>query len=354
MAESVSYRAIVDGVVVPPADELRALAGDETSARIGFAKDLFRGFEDKLRPLLPDIAPDWLGGLKWPIRSHPVADVPAYLDICRRYTATAAHGGEGWKCVFRGQWREHRSADGFISVTPMSWRSDLHTLYELDAPELHARLHPWVAVLEAMGLSGQTGLVHAWREDEQTLRFYRDGRSGGRVLTNPYLLALLMHYGFPTPSLDVTPDPAVALWFALHREVRDRVGRVRYADVSPSDVDADPVVYVYLQPNRRDHPVVELAGIPELRDIALRPGRQSATALPFRSYFAQQSIVTQGWATWEEDCHRWPSAAIKPTFTDDELRVAYPELGSAHLFPQDDPVYRELIAARVPDMRVYV
>jgi hypothetical protein len=43
-----------------------------------------------------------------------------------------------------------------------------------------------------------------------------------------YRNAVLQHYGAPTPALDVTYDPEVALWFATHRYQADATRVARY------------------------------------------------------------------------------------------------------------------------------
>src|SRR5262249_6682118 len=43
-----------------------------------------------------------------------------------------------------------------------------------------------------------------------------------------YRQAVLQHYGAPTPALDVTFDPGVALWFATHRYKADATRVARY------------------------------------------------------------------------------------------------------------------------------
>ena len=359
MSESLPFQALFDGVVVPPRDELAQLVSDASSARVAFVRDLPLRYS-RPRKVLAKCFPgedlERLMDLKWPIRRHNVATLDAYLETCKRYQEIADLAAEiQMKCVFRGQWREYTDANGFISATPAAWRSDLRMQYELDEPELHDKLQPWAEVIEEMGVPSDTGLVDMRPIDETGggWRFYKDRRSGGRVVSNPYLMALLMHYGFPTPSLDVTPDPLVAPWFALHRAIPDSPNQVHY-EGTQSDAAKDPTVYAYLQPHRADNPVIELAGLSELGGISFRPARQSASALPFRTYFIQRSIVQGSWRTWERKSRRWPSAAIKIALRPEQLRETHSELTQSYLFPQDDPIYRKLLEAQAPGLCVYV
>jgi hypothetical protein len=47
-----------------------------------------------------------------------------------------------------------------------------------------------------------------------------------------FQLALLQHYGVPTPALDVTYDPLIALWFATYRfiSIKERAGYYAKSD----------------------------------------------------------------------------------------------------------------------------
>jgi hypothetical protein len=77
-----------------------------------------------------------------------------------------------------------------------------------------------------------------------------------------YKLARLQHYGIPTPALDVSFDPYVALWFATHQLIVDRKSRTGFYEKSGHE----GVVYV-LKPAeheiadlRRQH-IVPLGGL---------------------------------------------------------------------------------------------
>jgi hypothetical protein len=60
-----------------------------------------------------------------------------------------------------------------------------------------------------------------------------------------YRHAVLQHYGAPTPALDVTYDPSVALWFATHRYQADATRVARYYPH-----EATGVVYALAAPNK--------------------------------------------------------------------------------------------------------
>jgi hypothetical protein len=88
---------------------------------------------------------------------------------------------------------------------------------------------------------------------------------------------LLQHYGCPTPFLDITRNPSVALWFALN-ECERSGGILRYSATEwKSDPGSWPTVYVFPL-IRGVHPFLDSESILRETD-ALRPMRQQCGLL---------------------------------------------------------------------------
>jgi hypothetical protein len=94
-----------------------------------------------------------------------------------------------------------------------------------------------------------------------------------------YQLGLvLQHYGCPTGWLDITSDPSIALWFALHHVV-ENPKRIRYKLYKWQDSDSDkwPTIFVFLLETDID-PFLDTQSILQGKDT-LRPQRQKCGLL---------------------------------------------------------------------------
>lgn len=143
--------------------------------------------------------------------------------------------------------------------------------------------------------------------------------------------AVLQHYGAPTPVLDITFDPRIALWFATHayRQHGDVIARY-FRSATPG------VIYVMKASKDR---VIDLRGGVRLPSAGLRGQRQAGGLLlgateasPDLSDTVVDSFIVE------------PS-----TFdaTDKDLTG----LSQAFLFPslQEDPFFASLVGARFSD-----
>jgi hypothetical protein len=109
----------------------------------------------------------------------------------------------------------------------------------------------------------------------ERIEFTRDWHLGGAQLQRGILL---QHYGFPTPWLDITRSPDVAVWFAVNR-CRSNAGRLSFSGHSWGGEDPRqwPTVFVFALVADA-HPMVAsdklLSG-----SSALRPQRQQCGLL---------------------------------------------------------------------------
>lgn len=345
MGLEIPVELIVNGwMIVPSPEEFQKLRSDDSSINIGLMTDLVgAAFAwDLCERVLGSRDRDVVLGLKWPVRCHQASSISALFEVIQAYQKLA--DDFNLQCLFRGQYRDYFDSAQILTVTPASWRSDFGDEYYLLRSEtLDRMLAPWASVVEELDLSSYSmGRVHWIR------------RSAVRILSNPFLLALVMHYGFPTPALDVTPDPWVALWFALHRAIKDEAGHFVYRPASEVNSQDRPSLYIYLQQDRPENPVIDISALDGLREHALRPFRQSATALPFVTFDSWQSGgMDSGTGQSSGPSIRWPSAVVKVNFGAQELHSARPDLVADYLFPKDEDLYRKLVEANVPSVAIY-
>lgn len=86
---------------------------------------------------------------------------------------------------------------------------------------------------------------------------------------------VLQHYGCPTAWLDITKDPEVALWFAMHEFsafTPEGASPSRYS-VWPTAQHEWPTIYVFALSKEREHPFLDTQRLVDPA-LALRPSRQ--------------------------------------------------------------------------------
>jgi hypothetical protein len=291
----------------------------------------------------------------------------------------------GILCLFRGQTRDYFDATGSLGCLPAGYRTARwrRWYHGADQTQLESKLVVWDRIL--VGEFGiEIGSAVGFEQSAPGFRrFYADRSPEARVSTNIMLLSILQHYGFPTPSLDVTADPLIALWFASHVGTRATRGRVRYepvhpvptapVDGTPQQLSEIPSVLIFLQ-NPRLSAVNDLTSVEALRGIADRPFRQEAVLLPFEALSAtpvelpwgppggpyyrpdEVSLPSPKLLVSKErrQTHRVPAAMIKVCFGAEELRSARPELTAEYLFPTTEILYSRLLTERAPHLAVYV
>ena len=266
----------------------------------------------------------------------------------------------GWEFVVRGQTRDYyHESTGRLTALPAIMRPQtlgMYMDYIYVNPAYQEALKPWLGVLENLGIeTGTKGVRHPV--------------AVGR--TNPVLLAILQHYGFPTDHLDVTTDPIVAVWFALHATKSNDSGKISFKPLRPKravkrpkrprtdDVAALPTVHVVIQPPFRadelgqPFPLVHLNSIAALTSVAQRPVCQSAVSLPCTAaHVSLEDYPLENTVTFRtRSIYRWPSAIIKLYFPFESL--GHPEITPQGLFPPDEVLYTRLREAHAPHLAIY-
>jgi hypothetical protein len=302
------------------------------------------------------------------VQLHRVKTREAFTQVIEWYKRLSSEwtctGEATLACLFRGQPQDYRRGDDVIVSRPAAYRSHSVTIDYLGFDEtgsLDADWKHWASIIaEATGLENEAGELFGLHDPYQPERKVAASGSvrhaGNHLTTNPQLMAIAMHYGFPTASLDVTPDADVALWFALHAIERDSHDRIRYVpNPSLAGSAGGPSVYVYLQPrDRAEYPTIDLTSIPVLTGRAHRPFVQSAWALPFTKYdMSWIGDMDASFGVVTSLAERWPSAIIKPDFSGDELEAIRRTHSAEELFPKRDPLYQGLIEAKAARLALY-
>jgi len=159
-------------------------------------------------------------------RALDLDDFRQSVDKFRRLESQEA----GIQCLFRGQTRDYFDKTGSLGCLPAGYRTArLRSWYDgADPKQLESQLAIWDKILvEEFGVKVGSALHFTYRGSGFT-HFYVDRSPMARISTNTMPLSILQHYGFPSPSLDVTADPLVALWFASHVCTRTTRGRLHY------------------------------------------------------------------------------------------------------------------------------
>lgn len=299
----------------------------------------------------------------WVIKQVHVYSLTEYLDTVHKYSKLIG-GSKNHVCLFRGQDRDYFDKD-HLAIKPAAYRNQKRmNMYLSNKSELIAALSPWEHVLsDIFNLDIRTCAVFPFKEKDDPdyiHRFAIDNSPDGRIASNPALMALLQHYGFPTTNLDVTSDALVALWFALHKGNTDEEGKRFYTPISDVITDNDvkinyrvPSVYVYLE-NSND--TYDLTQIENIRKVANRPFVQHAFLLPFRKTFptpygspgTPKMTISFGVPT-----SIMPVSVLKIHFGVEELLGLHNHLTTEYLFPKSEPMYEKLVENDVPYLAKY-
>jgi FRG domain len=299
-------------------------------------------------------------------------DAMLHVNAYRRFAKKMS-----FSCVFRGQTRDYYDKSGCLMVLPNILRSSKrYSALGFDTPPIRESLQAWLAVLAELGVEKPS---YVEREFILSGWDYKPSRwkvsVGDPTITlrnNPVLAAILQHYGFPTDHLDVSTDPHVCLWFALHKSSATDGGAIAFHTISPprkvrrrkppkpTDTAKVPSLHVYLHPefsgpnpHEDRYPVFDLSTLEELTAVAQRPTRQSAVTLPCSGGFTFSPVPPRGFPFYQRlsPVFRWPSAIIKLYFPFEACNRT--DITSEVLFPKDERLYQRLLSARAPYLAVY-
>ena len=292
------------------------------------------------------------------IPQHHAYTVEQALQFINRYRQLAERFR--WEFVLRGQTRDYyHEASGRLLELPSIMRPhnlDFYTDCVYYTREYRQAAEPWMQVLEDLGVetSAARGQIH-------------HPVAAGRL--NPVTPAILQHYGFPTDHLDVTTDPLVALWFALHATKSDRKGRIHHNPLPArsalrrrkhpraQDAAAVPSVHVIIQPPFRAEelhqpfPLVHLAALDALTRVAKRPMLQSAVSLPCTTARVSEVLSLDVPPIGVGTVYRWPAAILKLYFPFKDTGRS--DMTAEALFPKDEPLYQRLFEVKAPHLAIY-
>ena len=131
------------------------------------------------------------------------------------------------RCLLRGQNCDYLDDDGNLCVEPSAFRTPkLRKLFAWvpGRSRLDEQLSLWDKILSSVGIDVDSRVKHKLRLENGGKVFLEARHAAVRIASNPQLGAILQHYGFPTPHLDVTSSAPVALYFALHKATKAPAG----------------------------------------------------------------------------------------------------------------------------------
>ena len=214
-----------------------------------------------------------LGWLRVPFRAVPRTFVESRsaLQDALADANKLAHTLGATHVAYRGQTREYMLSRSPQLRRQLYGHDDAIEPSLLSSGERRAINHPgWPAIWGAIVQAHAIGRGVVPKEPDDVSAFTR--HEGDLIK-----LGLAQHYGLPTPALDLTRDPTIALWFALH-ELRPTKPGVFQPERLASDAMA--VVYVFAMDNS-----IGFSG--ELGDYpSARPSRQKGLFIP----------ISWGWA----------------------------------------------------------
>jgi FRG domain len=296
------------------------------------------------------------------------ANTPAdLLALLGEYGTFAARFGG--RCMFRGQTRDYFDEKGDLRVMPSSFRTPkLRKLFAWipgqRTSRLDDKLQTWERVLSSCGVDTDTRLKRKMQLNGGGSVYIQERAATVRVALNHELGAILQHYGFPTPHLDVTGSAAVALYFALHK-VEKRPGGIRFeplaarsteATCPSSTIEPAPAIHVYIVAPKLEPwaPYVDLCSLESLVKVARRPVLQRANSLT--------CVVHEREPSGDEDYphkfsvgyqFRFPAAIIKLRFPYAAARGQFEPFTQNQLFPTDELIYQALLKADAPHLVRY-
>lgn len=287
------------------------------------------------------------------------ADVPALLA---EYSAFAS--SFGGRCMYRGQTCDYFDDNGNLRVMPASFRtSELRELFAwipgARTSPLDDKLHTWETTLRSCGVDTGTRLKNETPLAGGGSVYINETAATVRVACNHEFGAILQHYGFTTPHLDVTDSAAVALYFAL-QQTKKGPGGIRFEPapektrdgIGPaSALEPAPSIHVYIVAPGLEPwaPYVDLGSLESLVTVARRPVVQRAHSLTCVEHERGLSGNPHYPHRFSVQYHlRFPAAIIKLGFAYSAARDHFEPFTQNQLFPTDEPIYRALLDADAP------
>jgi hypothetical protein len=284
-------------------------------------------------------------------------DLESFLAEYRRFAEKLAS-----RCLLRGQNCDYFDAHGDFCVLPSAFRTlKLRGLFAWipRGSRLDQQLSVWDTVLCSVGIDVESRVKKKLPLEDGGNVYLHAREAAVRIASNPELGAILQHYGFPTPHLDVTSSAAVALYFALHKAKKTRAGLcfepIETNQLDPrSPVERFPSVHVYFSSAHFDlhAETIDLCSLPDLVKVAQRPVAQHAYSLACVAHDLHLSIESD--VRWSTEYHlRLPIAIIKVAFPYVAASGCFEVMRQRELFPTDEPIYRALFSARAPYLARY-
>jgi len=280
----------------------------------------------------------------------PIAGLEQWQDIIDRMAKITPEYGH---LVYRGQIQDWRSGDE-LSIEPALLRSTRSD------EEIEEALGLWRLTLEpflgdlAHGSAG--ALIHKGVDSSAYVHpppFSQTGRLL-ELIYSPELGGTMQHYGFPTDFLDVTRDPAIALWFALHCARGDERGLITYSRhqwTGDTDFDQWPSIYLMFLPRSQ---MIDLTDGCISQFTSTRVFRQKA-ALASCLLYDEPGLkpIPQHVVVYPE-IRDWPPDVVFILKLDPQGDWTRSELPHpSELFPTEDEIYQALRDAGAPDTRSY-
>jgi hypothetical protein len=289
--------------------------------------------------------------------AHTPRDLVNFLAEYQRFAERFAS-----RCLLRGQNRDYFD-EGELSVEPSAFRTPRLRGLFAGRPHwsrLDEQLTLWEPILCSVGIDVDSRVKHRLRLEHGGEVSLHARHAAARIASNPELGAILQHYGFPTPHLDVTSSAAVALYFALHKSTKTRAGLCfKPVDVrrlgSVSLIEPFPSIHVYFSSAHFDlrAETVDLCSLQDLIRVARRPSAQHAYSLTCVAH--DVGLAPKSFLSYSTDYHpRRPVAIIKVAFPYASASGCFEPLTQRELFPTDEPIYKALLRARAPHLVRYV
>jgi tetratricopeptide (TPR) repeat protein len=279
----------------------------------------------------------------------PVRNVDEWHDIIDRISQLSPEYG---RLVYRGQVRDWRT-EGDLSLEPALLRTTR------SHADIEKAIDLWRNTLErflgdlAHGSAG--ALIHKVGNSAAYVhppQFSKTGRLL-ELIYSPEVGGTMQHYGFPTDFLDVTSDPDIALWFALHCANVDSDGCVTYCRhkwASDQTFDNWPSIYLMYLPRWQ---MVDLTDGCISQFTSLRVFRQRAALASCLLYDEPGLKPLPHFSVHPQIVESYPDVVLilKLDPQGDWERIELPQ--PADLFPADDEIYQALLHAGAEDARRY-